>query len=198
MRFYEPCSIPPASLQQGDLLERVPFTYFSLTEAKAFRRMGTRSSVRNLAEHPLDVEGLVAKVEYSWGVVLTQTCDVQAHPETGAARKLIVVARVSPIDSLVLDFKHPPHKSYPKFVDALANPGRHPVFFYFPSNPEADFPRAGAYLLDVQRFMPNDLAALTRLMRLRLSEPALQAFQERCAYCFHRFAAPDGLYLEAE
>jgi hypothetical protein len=180
------------------LLERVPFTFFSLKGAKAFRGDGTRPSIRNLTHRPQDVTSLVAKVEFHWGVVLTQTCDVQADEQTGAARKPILLARVRAIEQVVRDFRHPPHKEYIRKVEALANPGRQPAVFYFPSCSTADLPRSGALLLDVQRFMPEDLPALIPLVRLRLSAEALRAFQERCAYCFHRFAAPDGLYLETE
>lgn len=198
MSFYEACSLPPPSLRQGDLLEGVPFTYLGLTGAKVFRRDGTRSSTRDFVQRPQDVTGVVAKVEFSWGVVLTQTCDVQAVEGAGAARKPVVVARVRPIEQIVRNFRHPPHREYPSKVEVLANPGKTPTVFYFPSCAGADFPRSGAFLLDVQRFMPDDLPVLVPLVRLRLGVAALQAFQERCAYCFHRFAAPDGLYLETE
>jgi hypothetical protein len=53
-------------------------------------------------------------------------------------------------------------------------------------------------LLDVQRFEPKDLPALTRLLKLRLSDTALQALQERCAYCLGRFGAPDDLFFSPD
>jgi len=40
--------------------------------------------------------------------------------------------------------------------------------------------------------------ALTHLWKLRLSDAVLQALQERCAYCFGRFAAPDDLFYSSE
>jgi hypothetical protein len=59
-------------------------------------------------------------------------------------------------------------------------------------------PKSIVDLLEVTSLPPSNFAALSNLIRLRLSHVALQAFQERLAYCFGRFGAPDHLYLSEE
>ena len=188
-----------AELQQGDVLHRVPFAYFSLTDARVALEDGSLSR-RDLSQSPVAADGVVARMEFGWGLVLSQTCDVQADPSTGDARRPVLVARVMPIQNVVSDFRDGSVRQSLSAVANLANPGKTPTFFYLPAyrTPTLDFPKAGADLLDLQRFPRHDLSALKRLVRLRLTAPALQALQERCAYCFGRFGAPDDLFYSPE
>jgi hypothetical protein len=72
--------------------------------------------------------------------------------------------------------------------------------FYLPEYENADLrlTRSVADLLEVTHLPPSDLGPLSRLVRLRLSPAALQALQERLAYCFGRYGAPDHLYFSRE
>ena len=196
MHFYAALPGSPGELQQGDMLENVPFSLFAMRQTKV-SLSGGGSDVRDLSEDRGGVEFIVTRAEFSWGVLLSQTCDLQIDPETGGARKPIVIARVRPIKALVPNFKDDTVQQSLTAVEDLNNPRKRPTLFYFPAHRTegVDFPRSGADLLDIQRFPQDDVSALLRLVRLHLSPPALQALQERCAYCFGRFAAPDGLFL---
>ncbi|HOE10167.1 MAG TPA: hypothetical protein PLQ35_01470 [bacterium] len=88
-----------------------------------------------------------------------------------------------------------------KSIKPLINPGRYPSLFYLPKYVDNEFSmvESVADLLDVQSFPPINLHALAaRCLRLRLSDEALKALQERLAYCFGRFGAPDHLYFTEE
>ena len=223
MEFY---AVPPDGmqyLQQGDLLQGVPFTYFFAANARVGLEEGGVSQ-RDLTQNRDGVEFIATKAAFSWGLVLTQTCDLQPGPNTGHSRKPILIARVRPIKELVRNFKDDAPKSALNEVKKLATAGNAPTLFYLPEY-ESDartFEKAGADLLDLQRFDPSDLTVLAALLRLRLSVPALQALQERCSYCFPhatyvklintilqalqercsycfgRFATPDALYFSEE
>lgn len=199
MIFYAPRAEKPQVLRQGDILASVPFAYFPLQQAKVTLE-GGGSEARDLTEAPERVEFVAAHVSFSWGMILTQTCDLQPDPQTGYARKPIIIARVRPIKELVRTFRDDCARNSLRSVSELANPGKMPALFYLPAcrTDDAELPRSGADLLDIQRFDVKDLPSLRRLARLRLGVEALQALQERCAYCFGRFAAPDGLFLNDE
>ena len=130
----------------------------------------------------------------------SQTCDVQSDPQTGFARKPILIARIKPIGHVYPKLKFDSPKNCVSSVKSLATAGSSPSTFYLPAfQVEAfTFERAVTNLLDVQRFDPKDLQALTRQIRLRLTQTALQALQERCAYSFGRFGTPDDLYYSAK
>jgi hypothetical protein len=85
-------------------------------------------------------------------------------------------------------------------IKELANPGRQPSIFYLPEYEGANFdmPKCVVDLLEVASFPPSQLDALSSLIQLRLSRDALQSLQERIAYCFGRFGAPDHLYFNEE
>lgn len=130
----------------------------------------------------------------STGIVLNQSCDLSNRPRHG---RPILIARVLPPGER--NIKISPDRSVKNNVDAIkdvANPGKRPSKFYLPEHESADFnmPRSIADLLEVTSFPPSNFSALSTLIRLRLSHVALQALQERLAYCFGRFGAPDHLY----
>lgn len=194
----------PLTLQQGDLLARVPFTYFNLANTLVTTASGV-TDYRDLTEEAktTDVAGVFSKVEFVWGLLLSQTCDLQPQePQepSSRSRKPILVARVSPIKSIVPSFKDANVSQVVDSVRKLATAGSAPNLLYLPAYVGEGFelPRSGADLLDVQRFPRDDLPALKRLARLRLGDEALRALQERCAYCFGRFAAPDDLYYSSD
>ena len=204
MQFYAPLPPQGSTLQQGDLLVGVPFTYFPLRNAKV-TLANTRPAKRNLVENARDVTFVAASVEFSWGIVLEfQTCDVQADPVTGFARKPILLARVRPIKDLFKNFKDGTPKEAVNNIKNLATPGRSPTVLYLPAFAEGDltFPPSGADLLDVQRFSPQDLLDITTLLRVSLQvfgAPAFcRHFKTLCVYCFGRFGAPDDLYYSAD
>jgi hypothetical protein len=199
MNFYVPLPDGGSTLQQGDLLEGVPFCYFSLSQARAVLSDGGLET-RDLSTSRAGIVGLLAKVEFGWGMLISQTCDVQPDPETGYARKPVLLARVRPIREIVSSFRDATPSQAVDALAGLVTAARSPTVLYLPAHELSggSFPRSGANLLDVQRFQPLDLPALSRLLRLRLSDPALQALQERCAYCFGRYGAPDDLYYSAE
>lgn len=198
MNFYAAQPGDPLTLQQGDLLECVPFPYFSVSQAKV-RLTSGGSTTRDLTANPSNVEFLSASVEFAWGLVLSQTCDLQPVPDTGASRKPIVVARIRLFGEMI----KPSGSNLKAAISDMkkaASPGAAPTVFPLPAH-QAEalvLPKSAADLLDTQRFSRLDLAALTTLARLRLSSAALQALQERCAYCFGRFAAPDDLYFSEQ
>ena len=195
MNFYAPLPSEGSTLQQGDLLAGVPFTFFSVNNAAVTLTSG-EIELRNLAQNTADVKFIAVSVEFGWGIVLSQTCDLQPDPVTGFARKPIVIARVRPISKLFENFKDGTAKDAVGSIKNLATPGKSPTVLYLPAYEARDliFPKSGANLLDVQRILAQDLPDITPLLRLRLQDAALQALQERCAYCFGRFGAPDDLY----
>jgi len=199
MSFYTALPEPVTEMQQGDLLTDLPFGHFPLTGVKVQLSSGEITTC-DLISNRQTIEFITAKVEFGWGMVLSQTCDIQLDSKTGFARRPILVARVRPIKALVAAFNDNSSKSARDSVDKLATAGKSPTLLYLPAhqNENVDFPRSGAYLLDVQRFYGDELFPLLKQVRLRISDAALQALQERCAYCFGRFAAPDGLYYSEE
>ncbi|MGO8674118.1 MAG: hypothetical protein ACLQVD_22495 [Capsulimonadaceae bacterium] len=198
MNFYATLPADARTLQQGDLLADVPFAYFSLSKAKV-HLTSSESDTRDLSRDRAGVEFLVAKVIFSWGLVLSQTCDLQPTPEAGHSRKPVVVARVRALSELIKP-SGSNLKAAVNDVKRAASPGATPTVFPLPMHTSAslELPKSGADLLDLQRFDRADLPTLMTLARLRLSPPALQALQERCAYCFGRFAAPDNLYYSED
>lgn len=200
MEFYAPLPDEITTLQQGDLLSGVPFTYFALTSAKVRLSNSSRSVMRDLTRNPEAVEFVATAVEFSWGIVLNQTCDLQPDRRTGRFVKPVTLARVKPIKMLVPDFRDDSLKNAVTAIGQLATEGKAPALFYLPAYRDAqiDFPKSGVDLLDLQRFVASDIPALKLLARLRLHPAAQQAFQARCAYCYGRYAAPEGLYLSPE
>jgi len=197
MTFYQPLEGEPDQLQQGDLLEGVPFLYTPPLENAQLVASDGKGRRGDLLRPPPETTGVVARLIAGWGMLLSQTCDLQVDAESGRARKPILVARVQPIRELVRDFQDETVKKAVKSVRNLSNPGKAPTLFYLPACVQGGtrLPRSGANLLDVQRFAPSDAPFLKALFRLRLTSTALQALQERCAYCFGRFAAPERLYF---
>lgn len=112
MSFY---ALPPpssGSLQQGDLLEGVPFSYLSLTNARVTAEAG-QTEARDLSQVISTPLLVLTKVEFSWGIVLNQTCDLQLNFKTGVYEKPVTVARVLPIQELF------PNEDFSTVIKAL-------------------------------------------------------------------------------
>ena len=200
MDFY---ALPPDEadpLQQGDLLAHIPFSYFSLTNARARAAASGPTRTRDLTKGAADPIAVMTRVEFYWGIVLNQSCDLQPNPKTGNFENPVTIARVLPIRELhpKADFSTPAKAL--KTVRTFDTEAKAPTTFYLPAaeGTGVEFPRSGADLLDVQRFAPEDTVAMRGLVRLRFTPDALHAFQARCSYCFGRYAVPDGFYLSAE
>ena len=204
MNFYVP--LPRGgenTLQQGDLLEAVPFIFVPSQGAKVTLR-NNETATRDLLDGQ-DVEFVAARVLYNWAMVLTQTCNLQPAPDTGHSRYPIVVARVQPVEEVFSKSRFDTPKNVEISLKEFANESKVPHSLYLPSTHFANsegveqaFGRSVANLLSLQTFVPADLSALIGQARLRLSDPALQAVQARCAYCFGRLASPDDLFYSAE
>ena len=199
MNFYETSTLEgEGGLQQGDVLYPIPFTTFSLTDVEVLAPGADELSMVDLTQRTALEAGtrLLASVGMSFGIVLNQSCDL--GPGRG---KPILVARVVSAAERIGMLK-PDHSvsRRTKDIDELANPGKRPSLFYLPEHEgvEPRMVKCVADLLEVASFPPSNLAALSSLIKLRLSPPALQAFQERLSYCFGRFGAPDHLYMNEE
>lgn len=199
MNFYAP-QTTYADIQQGDLLEGIPFAVITIENASVLLAKEEKTVVRNLFRESENIEHIMAKAEYRWGMVLSQTCDVQPDVQTGLTRRPILIARVKPFTTLYPKAKFDTTKNSVKSVNEIATPSRSPSSLYLPSfdTDGIAFERSVVNLLDVQGFSPSKPSLFIEKVRLRLSPPALQALQERCAYCFGRFGAPDDLYYSAE
>lgn len=199
MNFYETSTLEEEwSLQQGDVLHPVPFTIFSLTDAEVLGPDADELRMVDLTQ-TTDLEAgtrVLASVGMSFGIVLNQSCDL--GPGRG---KPILIARVVSAAERIGMLK-PDHSvsRRTKDIEQLANPGKKPSLFYLPEHRgvEPKMDKCVADLLEVASFPPANLAALSSLVKLRLSPPALQALQERLSYCFGRFGAPDHLYMNEE
>lgn len=199
MDFY---AAPPelsSPLQQGDLLQGVPFSHFGLTNARVALEDG-HIETQDLTQVGHNSTFVVTRIEFNWGIVLNQTCDLQPNFKTGAYENSVTVASVRPIQDL---FPNTDFSTLPKAIKTVRTfdtEAKAPTVFYLPAaeGVPTTFPRSGADLLNVQRFTAEDTPVLQRLRRLRLTPDALHAFQSRCSYCFGRYAVPEGFYLSAE
>jgi len=203
MDFYETSAFEENArkLQQRDILYPVPFVGFPLTDATIIPPNAQEPTTVDLTETTEELHPetqLLTSVGISRGMVLNQACDLSNHPGRG---KPILIARVLPAQERVKDLDS--DNTVKKRVGAiktLANPGRSPSVFYLPEQQGDDFhmPRCVVDLLEARSFPPSQFDALSALIRARLSQAALQSLQERLAYCFGRFGAPDELFYDEE
>jgi len=199
MNFYEASVLEEGErkLQQGDILYPVPFVGFSATEAVVLTPDAEEPDIVDLTQStdfPAETQ-LTVNVGMSNGIVLNQSCDLSDQP--GRGRPILIARVLLPEERRIKVSPSNPVKKNVDNIRELANPGKRPSVFYLPEHESTGFkmPKSVADLLEVTSFPPRNLAALSRLIRLRLSHVALQAFQERLTYCFGRFGAPDHLYL---
>lgn len=202
MNFYEASVLEESErkLRQGDILYPVPFVVFSATEARILTPDAeelTTVDLTRTTDLPAETQ-LAANVGMTTGIVLNQSCDLSDPSGRG---RPILIARVSLPERkrIKISSERTAQKNADE-IRSMANPGKYPSRFYLPAHESTDFkmPKSVADFLEVTSFPPRNSAALSDLIRLRLSQPALQAFQERLTYCFGRFGAPDHLYMNEE
>jgi hypothetical protein len=135
------------------------------------------------------VYNVLLSAELGVGIVVTQTCDLERR------NRPIAVARIWPFKELFEN--EPGSRGFFERLRTLANPGKAPNHFVLPGGEAHGFLReySVASLLELQTFAYADLDALSGVVKLRLSETALGAFQERIAFCFGRRAVPEDLYI---
>lgn len=199
MYFYREPAPDTRGMLQGDILSPVPFVKFLVTQA-AVKLPGSPEIVpMNLTQvDALEPKSsLLANVNLSTGIVLNQSCDLTGNSNTP---KPLLVARIRPA-SEIQGFTTEKTKNRVKAINRLLNPKKAPSLFYLPEYKGAGFalPRSVVHLLDIACFASNDIPALSEAcLRLRLTDPALKAFQERLTHCFGRFAEPDHLFLSVD
>lgn len=199
MVFYEDPSLIPAdrrlALQQGDVLCPVPFSAGLASNASVvLEEEETRGRVNAVdltrtSDEVGSIYNVLVSAEVGVGIVVTQTCDLERRDRP------ITVARVRPFKEVFGNA--PGSRGFFDRLKTLANPGRWPNQFLLPGGEAHGFAReySVASLLELQTFSHLDLDALSGVVKLRLSETALGAFQERIAICFGRRAVPEDLYI---
>ena len=179
--------------RQGDIINPVPFAGFSITQADMVLPGTKSASTFDLtSETVVPGSRILAIAEQSIGMILNQDCDITGQP---GKERPILVSRVSPCRIKLKKFDIANTKKLVSDIHNLSNPGRYPNLFYLPeyTGPGFTMERSVADLLEVFSFPSVDLGALASLIQLRLSDTARQSLQERLAYCFGRFGAPDDL-----
>jgi len=198
MNFYEdpPVSRGEIALQQGDILEGIPFLALAPAQVEVLEPESETTSIRDLTADQSWKDGtkLCVDCEISNAIVMSQTCDLGKTP-------YFLVARVVPWTTVLKATDMATERACRGKIRQLANPGRHSGVFYLPDHQLSDFvfPKSLAVLHSIQALDRIDLEAVQQArFRLRLSSIALQAFQERMSYFFGRFGAPDHLYYTRE
>lgn len=203
MGFFETPSpnAPESDFRQGDILYPVPFLRFMVDNAHILSPPDYKKSEQidlTQAETLPDKSLIAAGVKLSWGMLLNQTCDLANH---AGNEKPIMFARIVPAEERIKKFKADANlKEITQHIKTLANPGRTPTLFYLPECNGNGFllPKSVVDLQDVTCLARQNIEPLKKLLKLRLTVEALQAFQERLTYCFGRFGAPDDLFYSLE
>ncbi len=191
MNFYgEP---GPYRLNQGDLLYPIYFSGYGVGPVNRYDNDAQKIVHADLSSDELDTGLIVVGVKKSWGMVVTQGCDLDSEFN-------LVVARIRPIDEV---FKLKGATPEAKAIEALksfSNAGKAPRHFYLPAVQCGKFSISNsvACLLESQSFTKDSHAALSKLRRASLSPDALTMLQEKLAYCFCRFGAPEHLCYNTE
>jgi hypothetical protein len=138
------------------------------------------------------VYDIVVSAELGVGIVVTQTCDLERKDRP------ITVARVRRFQDVFGEALG--SKRFFERLKQLSNPGRAPYQFLLPSARREGFSLdySAVSFLELQTCSYDDLDALSGVVKLRLEEAALGAFQERISFCFGRRAIPEDLYVSDE
>ncbi len=185
------------TLQQGDILDAVPFLGIGLEKQTIVPIQGEERYEEPDLSPPIVLPPgtrILADVQTGFGLVLNQSCDLSIDPKR---QKPILIARVVPGHERIKELATTDPKRIAASIRNLANPGKNPTIFYLPEFRKRSFmlPRSVADLLEVVCYPQSSYPALRTRLRARLGPVALQALQERLAYCFGRFGAPDDLYF---
>jgi hypothetical protein len=181
-------------LQQGDILLGIPFHALVAAEARLVPPDGSDVLSSDLTDPTSPTTGdVVVKYRKRPGVVMSQSCDLERGDRPIILAPIYSYIEMNPLATIGSEaFKR-------KWGEA-ANPGRQPVIFPLPPFQDESFPIPYSYilLLEMQSFVSTNRASFEDLVRLRLVPDALGKLQERLAFLFGRFAAPDGLFLAEE
>lgn len=190
-RYY--IGVTSGPLQQGDLFSALPFPVIRLDEFSYLD--GEVVKLGNLQRRKIPPQGdCVLGYEASWGIIVSQTCDLQPRPNKEALP--ISFARVSLFSQLkILTDKKPSNRN--SLIVEMANErGRHPGLFPLAAyNSKALSFEGGVATLHTIMSVPY-AKGLARRRRLRLSQLSLQSFQERLGGNYLRTALPDKDKLE--
>lgn len=206
MKFYEDLGGVKnrVVLRQGDILSPVPFVSFLVESSNILGSSDVWMSGLDLTTSDPVPAGtrVLANLDSSIGLVMTQCCDLEPRDGTGFSKPLLV-ARVYSCRDKIAKFKDStPMERVKSFRQSgLENSGKRPSLFYLPPSPDPLYamPASVTDLLEVQAFPPNSIRSFAEhCLKLRLSHDARQALQERLAYCFGRFGSPSDLYFTDE
>jgi hypothetical protein len=183
-------------LQQGDILYPLPFTAFRISEAvKLVEEADDLASfdVIDLTSQNEQTGKILVAYGLQVGIVVSQSCDIER------GNRPILVAPVRPFGSVFPDTQIG-SKGFKEKIQTLSNPGKNPTSFPLPRSCQNgfNFPYSLVIFFEMQSIPPDDLGCLCDLVKLRLSPLGLGKFQERLAFLFGRFAAPDDLFFAEE
>jgi hypothetical protein len=185
VNFYAPSK---EGLKQGDILYPIPFPLLPL------KQDGFTPSDNGKPLSLLDLDSLANETtvtlefaaSVSWGMVITQNCDLAE-----VSKENIVIARIFKASERFPAFPTMKEKDW---VGTFKNSGKRPNYLYLPKNPDAGLEHSVVYLLETQTFAYFNKSALLKTRKATLSQLARAALQERLAYCFGRVALPDDFY----
>lgn len=180
-------------LQQGDIFPAVPFPALDLTDFSFMEDPAHEVNTVNLFRTTASPRGLcILSYELHWAIVTTQTCDLQ--PRVGKDSLPVTFARITPYSQTKSVMDKAISNRAGHIVEMLNERGKHPAVFPLGSYYSRSFQFEGGVvaltsLVSVARNMK--LKGLEARRRLRLSQIALQSFQERLGCGSLRTALPE-------
>jgi hypothetical protein len=191
LNFYS-SEFAPYPLSQGDLLYPVYFTRFEIEKVNLYDETSELFVAADFSKDHTVAASILAAATRHWGIVVTQSCDLDRANS-------VIVARVEEAQNLHADLIKTSAKDRAKAIgDRFSSAGKSPKHFYLPAHDAAGLTKSVAYLSDVQTYKATDLPVLSRLRKLSLSPDALTMLQEKLAYCFCRFGAPEHLCYDED
>lgn len=178
---------PEGNLRQGDIIFPVVFPLLQLKQDG--QPVNTTIDLSQLVSLKRCTLSVVSEV--SWGMIITQTCDL-----TERSVDNILVARIFKASEKFQDFPTE-EKALRNKVDLFKNAGKQPKYFFLPKFEGIQLDTSVVYLLETQPFSYKNREALKQRRQTSLSNVARAALQERLAYMFGRVALPDDFYMQA-
>ena len=185
-KFY--IGLASGSLQQGDVFPNIPFPIVRLSEFSYLDGDEVRTASLRRAQIPTQGQ-CVLDYEVGWAIIVTQTCDLQSRPNKEPLP--VSVARISLFSQLkILVDKNQKNRNL-AIVEIANERGRHPSLFPLASyrSKKLTFEGGVATLHSILSVQFDKLLQAKR--RLRLSQLALQSFQERLGCGYLRTALPE-------
>ncbi len=192
MNFYAMPSFQPL-LRQGDVVGPIPFPMINPFAANIIGpRTQDGSMLMDLTTvQPEPGSAILLPFKSFMAIVVTQCRDLNG-------KSPFVLARVSLLQEVYKAYKvGMGAKQRVDAIKVLANAGKTPSHFYLPPSGD-EFPASAAELAVTVTLSPDAAGPRLKTLRLRLSDPARLAFQNRLCYSLGRYAAPDDLYYDAE